>query len=437
MLRGPVTASSGEIISGNGTVIDLSSATSAIIVSGTVYISGCTVTRSSTVAISDGGLFVVSAGNTLSAFDCVLSGASANYGGGLWLTGSANLTSCTGRELRGAAGGGYYLRGGKLTISGCDLLGTMMCRSASDIKFTGSNRFGGRIIQWVGSTADTTATVTIAPGAIVDLTGNTNTAPVAPGGGIRFESGGATVLYSSGTVNGSYLIDNLKLPATAKLTNTNVVNLGGNHIFAPDPNSNTVHHISGCTITGGTAATDANRGGVIYLHGVGTTTGGRLYMEKTVCSGNSGTVGAVLCVLSGATAFISSSIMSGNTGGLGDIYVGQGGVVIENSVFSTCMLANGGTSANANSATATLVGSNRIIGALKVRDASNRGNIYISAGAIIDLSGNAIASPIIIPGSGSITVSTGGCKVITSAGTTVSIAAGTYKAINKDGTTTT
>ena len=64
---------------------------------------------------------------------------------------------------------------------------------------------------------------------------------------------------------------------------------------------------------------------------------------------------------------------------------------------------------------------------------SGSGFVTISSGAIVDLTENTNATPI-APGGG-ITVETGGCQVITSAGTTVSIAAGDYTKINNDGTT--
>ena len=380
-----VAVSSGglavEKVTGDGGMIDLSGALSAIKVSGTAYISGCTVTRISADAISDGGLFIVSAGNTLSAFDCVLSGASANYGGGLWLTGSANLTSCTARELRGGAGGGYYLRGGRLTVSGCDLIGTMVCRSASDIKFTGSNRFGGRIIPF---STDTTATVTIAPGAIVDLTDNTYPAPIAPGGRVFIGSdvrinpsagSVSAVEISGGTysaiTNGGVILGPVSLENNGTISGNAVVDFSG----------------TGMIVSGTTASAD----GVTFTGGGDTTfklnAGGELHLSGVTMYGNNGAYGDILTNASTAVCTLTDCDITFVT------------------MFAGSCHMNGSNTLHA-----------RLTSTGDAADAG--GHLFIAPDAVLDLTGNTV-SRAVYPGKG-IVISGGpvnsGTKIIGSAG---------------------
>ena len=262
--------------------------------------------------------------------------------------------------------------------------------------------------------------VTISSGAILDLTGNTNSAPIAPGGGITFEEGGATVKVGDSTASSSYMMDNVTLPAGAKLTNTAVVNLGGTNVFV---SSGSTAITSGCTVTGGLASGSQTQGGAFNVRYSGT-----LYLENTVVSGNSATnAGGGLYVSSGAI-YMSNSIVSGNTGG--SVLYGH-----DAQIAGGTMYVNGGCyigySVLASNGKMVLTGSNAV-GCVTERDASRYGTVTLSNGAIVDLTGNTNATPI-NPGGGVIV--DGGCQVITSAGTTVSIAGGTYTQINNDGTT--
>lgn len=82
--------------------------------------------------------------------------------------------------------------------------------------FTGTNKTTFANLTYIGSVVANGATefadglyhvdtvtgsagLTIGSGAIIDLTGNTNATPIAPGGGITFEQGGATVYPYAGS----------------------------------------------------------------------------------------------------------------------------------------------------------------------------------------------------------------------------------------------
>lgn len=192
------------------------------------------------------------------------------------------------------------------------------------------------------------AGLTIGSGAIVDLTGNTNATPIAPSGGIVFASGGATVLYSSGAVSGSYMMDNAKLPAGAKLTNTAMVDLGGITTAICYGSASGISISSGrLSLSGGTAnSTTVYSGGYLHVSSGGTANSTtvsngfqRVYAggyanSTTAYSGgwlviySGGTVneptlnsGSVLTVSSGASALLVTS----NTGA--NITVVEGGYI--------------------------------------------------------------------------------------------------------------
>lgn len=137
----------------------------------------------------------------------------------------------------------------------------------------------------------------------------------------------------------------------------------------------------------------------------------------TTVTGNTCVNGAGVFV--NETLVASSSIISGNVGGTDLRFTAVGAVVsATDCVLGDCSVSSG---------TLTLSGSNTIEIA-----SGKSANISLTSGAILDLTGNSNATPI-KPGGGVIV--DGGCQVITSAGTTVSIAGGTYTKINNDGTT--
>ena len=306
------------------------------------------------------------------------------------LGGTCTLTDCY--------YGGRIRDDGKLVISG-----TLHVPPNGDIE-SGIKTSGG--------------SVTLTSGAILDLTGNTNATPIAPGGGITFESGGATVLYSSGAVSGSYMMDNVRLPAGAKLTNTAVVDLGSSFVTV---SANQTAIVAGVTLQ----------------------------------NGQNGELGAQILASSGGSAIASNTVFPGASGGfarcvaayLGDSYVDLTGCTVTGSGtvlyiataemrLTGCDVQSGVINTQNSSAYLRLHGSNHIAGYAVTYGGG--GHIEIADGAIVDFTGNS-NSYVFYPANYNGTISYGAnVTVITSAGDSVSLnggVAGTCARLKNDGTT--
>lgn len=140
---------------------------------------------------------------------------------------------------------------GDTSAAGVFLANSAVC-SATDASF------GGRVIAGYRTTSahmifsgsnsvllniDGSGTVTISSGATIDLTDNTNATPIAPGGGITFEPGGATVYPSAGQAS-AYSLGGLSVP---QLTNSAEVIAGSLTISAGQSAT-----ISGANLTSST-----------------------------------------------------------------------------------------------------------------------------------------------------------------------------------------
>lgn len=290
----------------------------------------------------------------------------------------------------------YMRNNGTLSIRDCAFPGSrtgIFCAGSSSVRI---NVGGSNVINRIYTGGAGKGDVFISSGAIVDLTGNTNTAPIAPGGGITFEQGGATVYPSAGQAS-AYILGGMTVP---KLGNTNDIDLGGTNV---NISSGATASASGCTFTSG--------------WGGGDTNGGAFYVS------NGGSLDIVECTISGCTAFrggaiaasyasisISSSVISGNEG-RGDVYLYGGAGAVEGSTIGNAVLDL--------SCALELRGVNRIddVSALSQNPGRN-GSVTISSGAVVDLTGNTNTTPI-NPGGG-ITICGGpmnsGTKIIGSAG---------------------
>ena len=403
------------------------------------------VTGAGSASVIDlgGTNIVISSGTTASASGCVVSGGSASgNGGALYVGGKASFVSASfignsastggggtyiintqdvvfdrcyfGSNTAAIQGGAVALYGATVALSGCifddntavgsafancvyangafdltinggtfgSLQNIALRDSSGKCSIAGTIKMLGRI-NTMGYPVDTVP-VTISSGAVVDLTGNTNATPIAPGGGITFEQGGAIVYPSAGQAS-AYMLGGMTVP---QIGNTNVVNLGGARVVL---SSNA--YASGCTFTGGTAALVMyNAGNVLTLDdcavignatagasgGIWTESGTQLYLGSSIISGNSADEdihGNGLCVVSDCT--------------LGNVHRGQTGVV---------------TFAGVNNLTSCYGG----------------GSAVISSGASINLASS------INPGGG--IVVDGGCSV-----NGVAIAGGTYTSIVSSG----
>jgi len=392
---------------------------------------------------------------SLNVTGCTFSGTSVSYRGGdiaIGVGSNYNISNCTFETVftNAEKANISFRNNGTVSIAGCIFksenrnISFHTSATTATVILSGSNTFSGAIAQV--STAS--GSLDITPGAILDLTGNTNATTINPGGSITFESGGATVLYSSGTVHGSYSMDNVVLPAGAKLTNTAVVALDGTTIVV---SSGTTASASGCVFSGGSATT-----------GGGLTTYIASYLSGVTflnCSATSWGGGAALradgtledCIFSGCTAPQGGGVM-----------INAGNVTLKNCVFRDCYAVQFGrafaTSDGGSAKTVILDGgdfgdvqtvyyafhnsNSKLIlkGAIKtiasIKKLSNNytGTLNIESGTVLDLTNNTSAWPIDANGD-RIIVANGGCQVITSAGATVSITGGTYTKINNDGTT--
>ena len=178
--------------------------------------------------------------------------------------------------------------------------------------------------------------VTLTSGAILDLTGNENETPINPGGAITFESGGATVLYSSGAVSGSYMMDNVTLPAGAKLTNTAVVDLSGvtvnisGSVSGAYLSGTRVNARSGCMITDTTFG-----GNTVVVYSDSTVSDCTFNCFTGVSSGGNptgATVKASVIVSSGGTltepTITSGATLGVNSGGSALLVTSQTGATV-------------------------------------------------------------------------------------------------------------
>jgi hypothetical protein len=310
----------------------------------------------------------------------------------------------------------------------------------------------------VNTITGTSGTVTLTSGAILDLTGNTNPTPIAPGGGIVFEAGGATVLYSSGSVSGSYMMDNVTLPAWAKLTNTAVVDF--NQTPGIVTTGDTV--ISGATLYNGNAPGNKHGGwgGGLYVDTADTVTvtscmfsgcsagntGGGAHnhaspdMTFSSCTfiGNSAYGGGVFFGYENTVTTMIDCVASGNLNNVAAV------AITNNAILNT----SGGVFVNNDNA--TIHGDMRTLGTINITGATV-GYLAIASGGSVTLSGENTFVQIFADGGGggTVTISSGASINLTSSiepgggievlgGITVNthpVSSGTYTTINADGST--
>ena len=396
-------------------------------------ISGCTLTKNiesgGLVSAAGGAIQAMYTGTKVKVVDTVISGNTGTY---------ANAASISHKAVLSFSGG-------------CDISDNCYLMTGGLIDIYGSNHFGGKISTNSNSVEINSNTkVTIHSGAIVDLTGNTNTTPIAPAAGITFAPGGAMIFYgdSSGHVLSSATISDVELGANVALgNNANIVttlsgdvyvNAGANMsptftnicFYKPDNytfaflTKNATYRLNDCTIDGNILLASYSS----YPNWATVELSNTVdFKSHSFRSGNASY--GILHVMENTS--MTTEKTSGNlveTIGtlIFDSGVKLGGVAVPQGTFHSASISyNGNLSLNgAGSITGYSVLKNTITGL---------GSLSIASGAIVDLTGNTNATPI-NPGGG-ITVLDGGCQVITSAGTTVSLAAGTYTQINNDGTT--
>ena len=414
-----------ERVTGDGGVIDLGGTHVAVPSGVTVSASGCTFSGGR--ATTSGGAFNLY--NAQGSFvDCMFIGnrvtGTIAFGGavvcGATVTTFSSCTFvsnfCQRHAAAGALGGGrarfvdctFTDNGGAMFVTARTAINGCVFGYNQTIEIYASNTLTLEGSNAIYSVAGSSGSVIISSGATLDLTGNTKATPIAPGGGITFASGGATVQLgsSAGTVDSSYMLDNVTLPAGAKLTNTAVVDLGGSYIDAAQKTVN----ITGATITSGSNL----RGG-----GINATSATATITDTTITGCYASGNGGGLYIVSG-TAHISNGIISGNSSvdsRTDDIAVGSGGV---------CYLKNCTASRIACGFDGAVViesGNNTVHTVSQYQ--GSQGVVTISAGANITLGGK-----IQLGTAGTVNVVGGTCAVNTHV-----IGSGTYTQINSNGTT--
>ena len=403
VLKGPVSIENGGSIVGNGeTVIDLNGTNVSAVVYANLTVSGCII--ASGIA-NYGGAFNVYR-NTMTLTGTTVTGCIAYNRGGAIYQGEG-LTSLTGCIISGNTATEHsndiFINSGGIVITD-SIIGEMTLDGNTSVTIHGSNQFE----KIVSTTINRGGTVTLTSSSTLDLTSNSNPTPIAPGGGISFASGGATVLVGSGTASSSYMLDNVTLPAGARLTNTAVVNLAGSgNIFLAGVNNPCV--MSGVAVTSGIA----ERGGGLQV------VAGSLTMLDCIVSGNSGTTacGGVF-VTNAATVVASNCTIYGAVNSY-DLYTLSSQVNVKLSNCIVGEIKNGG-------GLVTIAGNNNTVHKYSDLSSANHGNLVISSGASLALGTAGIRCSF----GGVIQVDGGTCMVNTHV-----VGSGTYTQINSNGTT--
>ena len=222
-----------EKVTGENSLIELNN-TNASIASGAV--SSCVITGGSSSRY--GGAFDVAGAGSAELRNCIVSGnvASAgdwnnNGGGGVCIRTSAScrITGCTFSDNHTGPYNDYQAGGAVLVSTDASL--TIEDSVFNETQCIAFLEYGTKAKVTINGSFKTLATITsgfngsggkvfLASGAVVDLTGNSNATPIAPGGGITFEEGGATVLYgSSGGAVSSCTISGATVPTIGNAGN--------------------------------------------------------------------------------------------------------------------------------------------------------------------------------------------------------------------------
>ena len=417
-----------EKVTGNGGVIDLGG-TSIILPSGTTATaSGCVISGGShTDQWNGGGVRVGYSSTCFIASQCTFTSNKGTYGGAIYCDskGKTILNDCVVSGNSGTFVGGINV--GNSAIG--DIISSYVSdNSNNDIRITAgavvtiNGSTIGNIINPIGGECSLVCVssnsvkrisggslgVTITSGATLDLTGNSNATPIAPGGGVIIGSdvqiypsaGSASAVDISGgtytaITNGGVLKGMVRLENNGTISGNATIDLDGSYIY-PSINAN----ISGVTImnTGSEWGMISNRGNATFT--------------DVVVSGGSRALN--LSYNSATTTNLVRCTFAGNSGAY--ICANSATLNLSDCVFEENQsIALGGVM--------TIAGTNTI-GNITSRVVP--GSVTISSGASINLT-----SSINPGGTGGITVLTGGCTVNGNA-----IPAGTYTSIDSNGTTT-
>lgn len=276
-------------------------------------------------------------------------------------------------------------------------------------------------VNLTGGTMTLPSGVTLKPGT--SLTASAGAKVVLAGGAINGTVNGALTL-SSGAINGTVSAGaaGYTVATNANISGGGTVNMN-NALRMTLGSGYNVSFGGVAFVSGGTTGVDA---GVALIQ-----SGAIVTFSGCTFSGNKGRYGGAVYALRAAIN-LTDCRFDDNTGSYGAAaYVNQSGTLnITGGTFGTSQNIN----LTHNTAIVNLQGGTiSLLGQIARTTTAISGTVNISSGTVIDLTDNAVEVPI-VPG-GQINVATGGCTVINSAHTTVSIAAGSYAQIKNDGTT--
>lgn len=189
----------------NGTKLTMTTANA------NVYISGMTFTNGG-LSTSAGGFALIQSGATATFSNCLITGnTSTNQGGGVYLLRtSVTFDGCSFMDNDASNGQGAYINASAtLNLINCNFTharGTraqniVFAHTTASATIAGVCKFTALVSR---ANASTSGTLIISSGAVVDLSGNSASVPVIPGGKIIVD-GGCTVVNSAGVdihVNG-------------------------------------------------------------------------------------------------------------------------------------------------------------------------------------------------------------------------------------------
>ena len=322
------------------------------------YISGTTLTNTYG---SNGGVRVDNVNATLE--DCVLTGNVKPFynqmGTALFTRNNHGNVTLINTKVYGNEGlyPVYATDQATIIASGCEFSDTICLVSGGKLTFKGENKLSNEVIYRGGLAG---GSVTLSSGAILDLTGNSNATPIAPGGGITFEQGGATVKVGDATASSSYMMDNVTLPAGAKLTNTTTVDLGGTTTAYCYGSASGFTIVSGFLLVASGGVADSfiavGNDARIYVRG-GTANNATINSTGYLYISSGGVANNITLLHSYLYAFPSGVVNNATVNNLCKFYVNSGGVANEPVINSggSMRVSSGGTALLVTSNTGAIV----------------------------------------------------------------------------------
>lgn len=205
----------------------------------TVTLSGCTLTKNRAGTV--GNVLVQSSGNLL-MYDTIVSGnLTGNTMAGVLVAndGYCLASSCS---FDNNLGDFMIQFGGSTLLKDCEVTSSIFTRSGGVLELAGSNHLYGSTYN--NLTGRVGGSVTLTSGAVLDLTGNTNATPIAPGGGVVINEP-AYVMYdhdSTGASVGSSATAQICGGTFSTIQNGGVFNVGFNQLGPGLVSSATIKH---------------------------------------------------------------------------------------------------------------------------------------------------------------------------------------------------